>query len=353
MCQATINAWNNDPNMKEYMSTHTCNCSNGANALPVCRKNENQGSGGSSSSSGYSPQTQMMQDILQPVFDNFFKWLFSEPSAEDQQKQQAAAIAAKQAAEQQIINKAEAQAAYDKMMQSYKLLDDSHGLKMNTLNNTNLDFKTLDGNAETIENNKNRYAVSEATKTVKQLNCAAYTSLQALEVSLNDFGDFKDIDGSAEQASKLADFTTSNSNGCPEIKIDIPEVCAAQPISFQELFYSYVKHQSDSIKSTINTLKVKKIKNDKVIEEKKQKIEETKLIIERQTVEVNPNVKAEETNQLLIDAMKELEEANRELQTAEELEIKMKEEIDQKERYKKVLTKMRSTYDVPKKQISS
>jgi hypothetical protein len=65
-------------------------------------------------------------------------------------KQREAELAAQQAAEQQRINEAIAQSEYDKMMQSYKLLDGSQELKPKTLNSTNLDFKTLDGNAESL-----------------------------------------------------------------------------------------------------------------------------------------------------------------------------------------------------------
>jgi hypothetical protein len=67
--------------------------------------------------------------------------------------QQAAELAAQQAAEQQRINEEIAQSEYDKMMQSYKLLDGSQDLKTKTLNSTNLDFKTLDGDAETLATN--------------------------------------------------------------------------------------------------------------------------------------------------------------------------------------------------------
>jgi hypothetical protein len=68
-------------------------------------------------------------------------------------KQREAELAAQQAAEQQRINEEIAQSEYDKMMQSYKLLDGSQDLKTKTLNSTNLDFKTLDGDAETLATN--------------------------------------------------------------------------------------------------------------------------------------------------------------------------------------------------------
>jgi hypothetical protein len=312
-----------------------CDC---AKTPPADCTPESSSSG--SSSSGYSPEVQMAQDILQPVFDNFFNWLFSEPSAEDQQKQQ-------QQKQQKQLQK-------QKAIENEKNREEYKAKVLEQITNAKSEYKkqmsmqSQEQKEITVENFKIRYAVSEATKAVKQLNCAAYTSLQALEVSLKDFGDFKDIDGPAEQSVKSADFTLLNSSGCPTIKIDIPEVNATQTVSFQQLLYGYVKHRSDSIKSTIDTLKVKKIKNDKVIEEKKQKIEETKLIIEKQKEDVNTAVNTEEANQLLIDAMKELETGTQELQYVEELEIKMKEEIELKEKNFQALEKMRGTYDTDK-----
>jgi len=201
---------------------------------------------------------------------------------------------------------------------------------------------------------KDRFAKSEATKLVKQANCAAFTSVQAAKSKLNDFSDFKDPKGPAENQRQLIDFPSSNLNDCPPIKIDIPEVNATQPLSFQELLYNYVVHQADSIKSTIDTLKLRKTKNDQAIVEKKQKIEEVKLVIEKQKRENKPADTLNNTrdDQLTKDALKELETATNELQTAEENDKKMKDEIAEKEKNITALEKMRSTYDIDQKQSS-
>jgi len=135
------------------------------------------------------------------------------------------------------------------------------------------------------------------------------------------------------------------------LKVDIPEVNAMQTVSIQGLFYTYVVHQSDSIRSTIATLKDKKINNDKVLVEKKQKVEELQQIVEKQKIEKKPDVAINqgEDSQLVKDAMKELENATKELQTAEEEDQKMKDEIALKEKNITALEKMRSTYDMDNK----
>jgi hypothetical protein len=85
----------------------------------------------------------LMQGLLNSLFSS------SGPSkAEVEAQQKAAELAAQQAAEkaaeEQKIREAEAQAAHDKMMQSYKQLDGSQNLGMKTLNNDDLNLKTFD-----------------------------------------------------------------------------------------------------------------------------------------------------------------------------------------------------------------
>lgn len=281
----------------------------------------------------------MMESILTPLVNNFFKWLSSGPSPKHNAKED------KKRQEQEEMEYKQRQEEYKAMM-------------LAQISNAKSEFERQNKStfgeqkATTINEFKDRLAKSEATKVVKQANCAAYTSLQAAKSALNDFSDFKNLDGPAEKARKSADFTTGNINGCPEIKIDIPEVNATQPVSIQEMFYNYVVHQSDSIKMTIDTLKVKKIRNDKTLEEKKQKVEELKQLIEKQKVEKNPSVSADkgEADQLTKDALKELEIATKEMQTAQEDDQKMKDEIAEKEKNITALEKMRSTYDTDKKQ---
>ena len=106
------------------------------------------------SSSSSASSTNMNNMVIGAIFKSILISRSGANSGNNQKEieaqKRAADLAAQQAAEQQRINEAVAQSEYDKMMQLYKLLDDSQELKTKTLNSTNLDFKTLDGNAESL-----------------------------------------------------------------------------------------------------------------------------------------------------------------------------------------------------------
>ena len=88
----------------------------------------------------------IFQSLLNSVFS-------SNPATSTQEleaQKQAAAEAAQKAAEEQKMKQAKEQAEYDSMMESYKSLDGSQNLQTKTIGDTNLDFKTLDGEAENL-----------------------------------------------------------------------------------------------------------------------------------------------------------------------------------------------------------
>jgi hypothetical protein len=117
------------------------------------------------SSSSSASSTNMNNMVIGAIFKSMLTSKSGANSGNNQKEieaqKRAADLAAQQAAEQQRINEAIAQSEYDKMMQSYKLLDGSQELKPKTLNSTNLDFKTLDGNAESLAAGaKNQFEVT-------------------------------------------------------------------------------------------------------------------------------------------------------------------------------------------------
>jgi hypothetical protein len=111
------------------------------------------------SSSGSSADLSNM--VAGAIFQKVIKSMFSNNPANDKKaldaKQKEAELASQQAAEQQKIKEAIAQAEYEKMMKAYKLLEDSQDLKIKTLDNTNLEFKTLDGDAESLSTNARKH----------------------------------------------------------------------------------------------------------------------------------------------------------------------------------------------------
>ncbi len=95
--------------------------------------------------------------VVGTIFESLLTSLFTDDTATSQKEaqaaqQKAAALAAQQAAMNREKER-EAQAAYEKMMRSYKQLDDSQGVAFKTLSDSALTFKTLDGNAETLAAN--------------------------------------------------------------------------------------------------------------------------------------------------------------------------------------------------------
>jgi hypothetical protein len=95
----------------------------------------------------------IFQSVLNSIFSNNSAKNKKELDAKQKEEEIAAQQAAQHAAEQQRINAAIAQAEYDKMMKSYKLLEDSQNLQIKGLNSTSLEYKTLDGDAETLATN--------------------------------------------------------------------------------------------------------------------------------------------------------------------------------------------------------
>lgn len=113
-------------------------------------------SGGKVSRSSSLSSASMSSMITGAILQSFFSSILSNPKSTDQLDAQQRAEkleeqkAAQLAAEQQKIREAKAQADYDKMMQSYKLLDDSQDFKIKPLDNSDIGFKTLDGDAESL-----------------------------------------------------------------------------------------------------------------------------------------------------------------------------------------------------------
>ena len=325
--------------------TYHCYCNCAKTPPAECSPSGSSSSSSSGRGSGYSPQVQMAHDLLQPLVTNLFKWLMSGPSPK--QGQQHNTIEDKKKQE-------EAERAYQQRQEEYQ------AMMLAQISNAKSEFERLNklnfGEQKQIAVSefKDRFAKSEATKAIKQANCAAYGSLQAARSELNEFIDSKELKGSLEKQCKTIDFTNGNNNGCPEVNVQIPEVNALQTISIQEMFYNYVGHQTDSIRVSIDALKDKKIMNNKALEEKMQKIEVLKNTIEKQKNEVSFSAVTHkgETDKLTKDALNELELATAELQAAQEQDQRMKEDISLKEKSITALEKMRSTYDADQKKAS-
>lgn len=142
-CEGTIKAWVLDG----YYRPGECYCSGGQ---PVCGKPP---SGGHSSGKKHTFNQEVRIMVVGTIFQSLLTSLFMDGAASQADalaaKQKAAELAWQQAAHKKA-QEAAAQAEYEKMMQSYKQLDGSQGVGFKTLSDSNLNFKTLDGELEAL-----------------------------------------------------------------------------------------------------------------------------------------------------------------------------------------------------------
>ena len=147
-CEATIAAWKADI----HLNVGECYCDR--NGQPVCT---NVPKGGGVSGHSLDINQQIKMQVVGTIFQSLLTSIFSNDDTNEKAalaaKQKAAALAAQQAAAEQREKAKEAQAAYEKMMQSYKQLDDGQGVAFKTLSDSAMGFKTLDDNPETLEAN--------------------------------------------------------------------------------------------------------------------------------------------------------------------------------------------------------
>jgi hypothetical protein len=146
-CEGTKQAWYNDG----YYRPGQCRCIS-SHALPVCNHSL---SGGTSKSAGHSADLNAM--IVGTIFQSLLTSMSHTNTTNGQEalaaQQKAAALAAQQAAALQRAKEAAFQAEHDKMMKSFKQLDDAQGMAFKGLSDSNLDFKTLDGDMESLAAN--------------------------------------------------------------------------------------------------------------------------------------------------------------------------------------------------------
>lgn len=102
---------------------------------------------------GLSSSAQLKGMVFGMVFESLLTSLFTTPQASQadiQAAQQRAAELAWQQEQERQAREAAAQAAYEQMMQSYKMLSNSHQLGYKTISDTQIGFKTLESETELL-----------------------------------------------------------------------------------------------------------------------------------------------------------------------------------------------------------
>ena len=309
-------SWDEDYNGVKYR----CTCNGDGTTSCVKKSSSSSSTSNNNSSGGNNLNGQIMQSVVAPLMQNFFNWLFS-PSDDQQQES---------SAEDQAKIKAQNE-EYERLAAEYKAKVKEQVDNLSNEYNDSMKEKFEDQKKSTVNDIKNKVAQSESVKLIKQLNCSAFQSLEAAKMISSGDIDFKDLNGDLENSSKLADLTAGKKSGCPEIKYNVREVTAVNPVGFQQVFYETIKQKADSITVSVALLKVKddKIKSD--IGEKEKAVDQLKT---------NPPKNGDD-DQLMKDALKSLNDAVEE-------EKKVNEELTKDQKNIEQIEQVRSVYDIKK-----
>lgn len=264
---------------------------------------------------GYSPQVQLAQNLLMPVFQ----------AAGQQMAEALMKLFRGRTPEEK------AQRAYEKNQKLLKKV-------RNQLDDTRKDFEKellKDMRAQQVvvaRELEKRFVRSQAMTAIRQANCAAHTSLLATRQSLN----------ALEDTRTGAEFSEGNMADCPPIQYEMEEVTPQQRVAFQEVFYRMVKEKSDSLKVRIDSLQKVKVEITQMVAD--QKAATGKL---ETTVEVLKKQPEPQADSLLAAALRELKKAQELQAEAEAQEAALREDLEKKEAFLETLELLRSTYDQP------
>ena len=297
-------------------TTYNCTCTSSG---PRCTSSSSGGSGGGYSS-GNSTQD-IMTSVVANAFQNLLNNLFSssDNSSEESSSNSGSTTSAYTGPSQEEIDAAIArQKAWkeqvDKLQSDYKKV---------------LNEKFADQQKSTADDFKNRFVKSEATKAIKQLNCAAQKHIGDARLVLNGSVSLKELNTPLEDARSSADFTQKPDMDCQPIEVKIPEVTVQNPVGFQQMMYQTIQSKADSITIAGALLKQRQTNLKKTIEEKQQEVK---------TIEQQPK-NNNDTDKLKAAALAALQAANDEEKTVEDEIVKSQKGLD-------ALEKLRSTYDI-------
>jgi len=306
-------------NGTEYNCRCVCGVGGGPDCTPVSSSSSSSSYSSGSSSGDF--RTDLATMVIGGLFNALNNWLNSPAPSQNKQASSTSTYHEMTAEENAEIERKQAeyrqhvQEQVDKATEEYaKQINGSFTDKQTAMA---IDFKT-------------KLVKSESVKTIKQLNCAAFNSIQAAKSNCKNI-DFSTLDGAMEQAGSTADFANGLSSDCPEIKIKIPDVVPSHPVGFQQMFYQTVKFKADSINKHVELLK----ESGKAIQ---KKIEEKKSVVEKLKSDKNA---VQNNDQLMQEALKALKES-------EDQQDELTGEIKASEKNIELYDMIRSTYDADK-----
>jgi hypothetical protein len=302
---------------------YNCRCVCGVGGGPECTPVSSSSSSYSSGSSGSDFRTDLATMVIGGLFNALNNWLNSPTPSQNKQSSAANSPAYHEmtAAEKAEIEKRQAEyrqhvkEQVDKATEEYsKQINGSFTDRQTAMA---VDFKT-------------KLVKSESVRTIRQLNCAAFSSIRAAKINCTSI-DFNSLDGAMEQSRASADFTSGLPSDCPEITINIPDVVSSHPVGFQQMFYQALKFKADSINRHVTLLKDSGRDIQKKIEEKKAVVEKLK----------SDNDAGQNNDKLMQEALKALKES-------EDQQDELTEEIKASEKNVELYDMIRSTYDTNK-----
>jgi hypothetical protein len=313
-CEGTRQAWLKDRSMQDFMSKHTCSCSNGANRMPVCVSRSGGGGGSYSQtpakkkySGAKAMQYAAMQGLAAGLVAGMMMNLFSAPSAPAQPSQpsyeptpeqrQKWAEAAQKAKEQM-----------DAVDRAYK----EHRAQQATAALSQLKG-SLKGRPDPVSSDVQR---ERASKAIDQLGCSAWFALEAADAAY-----FKRDPIKAKQYGDLSARAAIGDMpvGCPQPPAKhIPEVPGPLSEIPQVQLYELINDEIKESAAEAEALHAKKDEAEQKVAQLQRNVRElraqaqpTAAVGEKEVSSEDPLIA--EAEKLLAEALKEKSETDLEL----------------------------------------
>lgn len=178
----------------------------------------------------------------------------------------------------------------------------------------------------------------EKADEIKQLNCAAYTSIESAKISRSQVGNLlsmRALNTPMETIRSGSDFTTNQTSSCPKVDVKIAEPGMPESSNFQEGLYEFVIHEANILNTLFKGMQAKIQSADNTISVLQTSVKRLKE---------QPN-QTPESNKELLEAQLLLNDAFNERDT---IINGIKKDVKELDKKLSVLSTMRQQYDVPK-----
>jgi hypothetical protein len=321
-CSATLQAWRNDSQMRQYLNDYRCDCSNGNARQPVCTKRSGSGSSqapshsSSSHSSGSSySKNDMSRQIAQTLVAGFLQGMMNsllQPPAQNQQptrdleEEKRQAEYQKQQAEFQ--KRVKEQIAV--MEKDYKQKQEEAFGK--TKKRLLSDLKVTGGASEAG-------GPSNAMHQLYAANCSSYWELMAANSMIAG----RDAEAETYRRNS-AQARTGDLSNCSAAMAKLPDVPMPEMTDdFRDELYAKLDTEIEARITQIPEVREKRQKAEAGVQEKEKQMETLKATISSSATEAEK----QGNDDLLQKALAELESSKQLLEEAQSQYTKLEKEI--------------------------